>query len=82
MSRTRAMSRIETANIRADSHRYNYVHFRTHDAIEELVRSLTTPIIRPGDFAPDFKLPKADSGAIRLSELKGTPVLLRFASIT
>jgi peroxiredoxin Q/BCP len=36
------------------------------------------PVIQPGDKAPDFELPDQDGGPIRLSELRGRPVVLYF----
>jgi hypothetical protein len=39
--------------------------------------------LQPGDAAPDFELPYHDhSGAMRLSELRGRPVVLVFGSYT
>jgi hypothetical protein len=61
---------------------YNYEHFRTRHLIEEAQRLRACSGIRPGEFAPDFELPRAGSGTLRLSELRGVPVLLHFGSYT
>jgi peroxiredoxin Q/BCP len=38
--------------------------------------------VRSGDLAPDFVLPRAGGGMLRLSDLRGMPVLLHFGSFT
>jgi thioredoxin-dependent peroxiredoxin len=35
-------------------------------------------VIEPGDEAPDFELPDADGRAVKLSDYRGTPVVLYF----
>ncbi len=45
-------------------------------------RTLAGSGIRPGDIAPDFDLPQAGGGTLRLSDLRGGPVLLHFGSFT
>ena len=35
-----------------------------------------------GELAPDFVLPALDGGELRLSDLRGTPVMIEFGSIT
>ena len=39
-------------------------------------------IMRAGDGAIDFALPKLDGGSLTLAELRGQPVLIEFGSIT
>lgn len=45
-------------------------------------RTARDPGVAPGAEAPDFELPQAGGGAVRLSELRGWPVVLRFGSPT
>lgn len=41
------------------------------------------PVAGVGDPAPDFALPRADGrGRVRLSDLRGAPVVLVFGSLT
>lgn len=61
---------------------YNYDHFRTKHFLQDLKRTLTNRGIQPGEIAPDFELPKVGGGTLRLSELRGKPVLLHFGSTT
>ena len=39
-------------------------------------------IIRAGDVAPGFTLPRLEGGEVTLSDLRGKPVLIEFGSIT
>lgn len=57
---------------------YNFEHFRMRHMLAELLRTG----LPPGAPAPDFELPSTDGSRIRLSELRGTPVLLHFVSYT
>jgi cytochrome oxidase Cu insertion factor (SCO1/SenC/PrrC family) len=59
---------------------YNFAHFRTKHIVQDVRRTVTDRGIQPGDAAPDFALPRADGGALRLSDLRGRPVLLHFGS--
>lgn len=61
---------------------YNYEHFRVDHLLADLRRTFTNSGIMPGDAAPDFELPLVDGGTLRLSELRGKPVLLHFGSFT
>jgi thioredoxin-dependent peroxiredoxin len=36
------------------------------------------PVIEPGDKAPDFELPDQDGNPVKLSELRGQPVVVYF----
>jgi peroxiredoxin Q/BCP len=36
------------------------------------------PMIEQGDMAPDFELPNQDGETVKLSELRGGPVVLYF----
>lgn len=62
--------------------RYNYPHFRTGRFLADLLRSIRGDGVQPGEEAPDFDLETTDGARVRLSELRGQPVLLRFVSIT
>jgi cytochrome oxidase Cu insertion factor (SCO1/SenC/PrrC family) len=39
----------------------------------------STPVVQPGEMAPDFSLPQAIGKPIPLSDLRGRPVLLYFS---
>ena len=39
-------------------------------------------IMRAGEVAADFTLPRLDGGPVTLSKLRGKPVLIEFGSIT
>ena len=62
--------------------RYNFDHFRTSHLLADVKATLQARGIRPGELAPDFELPRVDGGTLRLSDLRGGPVLLRFGSRT
>lgn len=61
---------------------YNFEHFRARHLLQDLEGTVTTRGIQPGDLAPDFELPLVEGGTIRLSRLRGRPVLLHFGSVT
>lgn len=61
---------------------YNYQHFRADHLVADLQRTVGKSGIMPGEMAPDFELPRADGGTLRLSDLRGKPVLLHFGSFT
>ena len=61
---------------------YNYEHFRTKHLLQDAQRTIGKRGILPGEVAPDFDLPRAGGGSLRLSELRGKPVLLHFGSYT
>lgn len=56
----------------------NFGHFRMRHMVAELLRSG----LPPGCQAPGFELPDTDGGRLRLSDLRGRPVLLHFVSYT
>ncbi len=61
---------------------YNYEHFRTKHLAQDTQRTLTKHGVQPGELAPNFELPRADGGTLRLSDLRGRPILLHFGSVT
>jgi hypothetical protein len=61
---------------------YNYEHFRTKHLLQDAQRTIEKRGVLPGEMAPDFSLPKAGGGSLRLSDLRGKPVMLHFGSFT
>ncbi|HNY66067.1 MAG TPA: redoxin domain-containing protein [Deltaproteobacteria bacterium] len=61
---------------------YNYEHFTRDAALRDVRATVAKRGIGPGCPAPDFELEDTEGGRVRLSDLKGRPVLLRFGSIT
>lgn len=57
---------------------FHFRHFRMRHMVAELLRGG----LEPGREAPDFELPSTDGSTIRLSDLRGQPVLLHFVSYT
>lgn len=70
---------------RTDINDYNFNHFRTVHLLKDIQRTIVKQGIEPGSLAPDFELPFADQAfgeSLRLSELRGRPVVLHFGSLT
>lgn len=66
-----------------DPQEYNFKHFRAKHLLQDAQRTVQKHGISPGAFAPDFALPRADgNGVLRLSDLRGRPVLLHFGSLS
>ncbi len=61
---------------------YNYEHFRPKHLLADMWRSARGAGLQPGEPAPDFELESTDGRRIRLSTLRGRPVLLHFGSGT
>ncbi|MBA3248304.1 MAG: hypothetical protein H0T63_09500 [Pyrinomonadaceae bacterium] len=61
---------------------YNFNHFRTAHLVGDVKRTIAGEGIKPGELAPDFEMPLARGGTLRLSSLRGKPVLLHFGSIS
>ncbi len=59
---------------------YNFEHFTTGILIEDGKRTIEAKGIGAGEIAPDFELPEVGGGSLRLSDLRGKPVLLHFGS--
>ncbi|MDP9455336.1 MAG: hypothetical protein CYG60_11835 [Actinobacteria bacterium] len=61
---------------------YNYEHFRPKHLIADLLKTIRGEGIGPGEVAPDFELESTEGEKLRLSDLRGRPVVLRFGSFT
>ncbi len=61
---------------------YNYERFQTKHFLADLRRAIRGEGVRPGQEAPDFELQSTGGNRIRLSALRGRPVVLHFGSIT
>ncbi len=61
---------------------YNYAHFRTKHFVADLLLTLRSEGVSPGTEAPDFELEAVTGERVRLSSLRGQPVLLHFGSLT
>lgn len=65
-----------------EAEEYNYEHFRTGHFAYDVKATVLKLGVAPGDPAPDFTVWLANGGELRLSELRGRPVLLHFGSPT
>lgn len=74
--------RFAALGYRQPSAVYNFEHFRTQHLLSDVQATLEARGIQPGEQAPDFTLPRSDGGEVRLSALRGKPVLLHFGSPT
>ena len=61
---------------------YNYEHFRTKHFLADLQHTIQGKGVQPGQEAPDFELESTDGDRVRLSALRGRPVVLHFGSVT
>lgn len=61
---------------------YNFTHFRARHLLQDARRTIEAEGILPGHLAPDFELPRVGGGTLRLSELRGRPVVLHFGSFS
>lgn len=59
---------------------YNFDHFRTKHLLRDGKRTIANRGILPGELAPDFELPQSGGSPLRLSDLRGQPVVLHFGS--
>ncbi len=57
---------------------FNFRHFRLRHMVAEVLRAG----LPPGREAPDFELPSTEGELVRLTSLRGQPVLLHFVSYT
>lgn len=72
--------RFEKLGTRKTSDEYNFEHFTPTILFEDVKRTVRADGICAGEIAPDFQLPRIGGGSVRLSELRGKPVLLHFGS--
>jgi hypothetical protein len=62
---------------------YNFKHFRLKHFLIDGRRTIEGHGLQPGQHAPDFELPHVGTeNTLRLSDLRGKPVLLHFGSFT
>ena len=61
---------------------YNYEHFRPKHLLADLWRSARGEGLQPGSEAPDFELETTEGDRLRLSALRGRPVVLHIGSFT
>jgi cytochrome oxidase Cu insertion factor (SCO1/SenC/PrrC family) len=73
---------FSTLENHVSSNDYNYEHYRTKHLIKDVWMTLTDSGVHPGVLAPDFTLVEAGGEHMRLSDLRGKPVLLHFGSYT
>ena len=63
-------------------HEYNFEHYQAKHLLLALRSTLRSTGIQPGQAAPDFELESTEGERLRLSKLRGKPVVLRFGSFT
>lgn len=62
--------------------KYNYEHFWLKHLLADLWRTARGEGVQPGSEAPDFELETTEGERVRLSALRGRPVLLHLGSAT
>ncbi len=77
-----ARQQFSTMAEKQPTEEYNFEHFRTIHLLEDARKTLEKFGVQPGEMAPDFELARADGGTLRLSDLRGRPVLIHFGSFT
>ena len=82
MAATDVNERFAELEERQGLEEYNYDHFRTRHLMYDARATMEKLGIQPGEMAPDFELPAASGATVRLSDLRGKPVLLHFGSPT
>ncbi|HPW69065.1 MAG: redoxin domain-containing protein [Desulfomonilia bacterium] len=73
---------FDTMENRLGVEEYNYHHFSGKYALMDIRATMAERGIGPGCPAPDFELENTEGSLVRLSNLRGKPVVLRFSSIT
>lgn len=74
--------RFSTLPGKQSSGEYNFTHFRAKHGLRDAKATVERRGIKPGELAPDFALPRVTGDTVRLSDLRGKPVLLHFGSFT
>ena len=82
MSALEVQQRFAALDESKKSDDYNFEHFRTKILLHDAQRTIEARGISPGEMAPDFELPQTGGGSLRLSELRGKPVILHFGSFS
>lgn len=65
-----------------DEQNYNFTYFPRYVLLADALRTIRRAGVAPGEYAPDFELPRSDGQFLRLSNLRGRPVVLHFGSYT
>ena len=60
----------------------NYAHYERKHQLADVTRTWRGQGVQPGEEAPDFELESTTGERVRLSALRGRPVLLHFGSVT
>ncbi len=60
----------------------NYGRYRREHQSADFTRTRLGQGVQPGEEAPDFELPAGTGERVRLSALRGRPVVLHFGSLT
>ena len=68
--------------LRHSTEEYNFAHFQRKHLLEDSKATIEKRGIAPGELAPDFEMPRVGGGHLRLSHLRGNPVVLHFGSYT
>jgi hypothetical protein len=74
--------RFASLGIKESLEEYNFSHFRSRVLWQDARRTFAGQGVAPGETAPDFELPSAAGGRMRLSDLGGRPALLHFGSLS
>lgn len=82
MVATDVQHRFAALDTRLSVEDYNYAHFRLKHYLLDFQGTAVGRGIQPGEMAPDFEAARVGGGSVRLSELRGKPVLLHFGSFT
>jgi hypothetical protein len=73
---------VQSPGARLSTQEYNYGRFTVGQLAREARATIGRLGVAPGEMAPDFELPRVQGGTVRLSALRGRPVLMRFVSWT
>jgi hypothetical protein len=72
----------ESRAVLRDERNYNFQRFPRYVLWADALRTAKRYGIQPGQDAPDFELPRSDGAFLRLSAMRGRPVVLHFGSYT